>query len=824
MLAGVAASMLAGAVEAAPRRRSRRKAPKPTVSRLEFTPRHLNLYGQGAREQLFVTAVVPDGQRKDVTPRAKYHVRGEAVTVDSQGMISAVGDGPAKIIASYGGREAVLTLSVFGTDAIRLVSFRDEISPILTKAGCNSGTCHGNRAGKGGLKLSLLGESPESDHRAFTREGGSRRINASEPGRSLLLLKPTTALPHGGGERFTPDSRQYRAISNWIAQGAQLDPPGAARLVSLEVTPKERIHVAPARMQRLTVLGRFSDGSVQNLTGRATFLASDLNVAVSEDGKVSVKREGDAAILVRYGDQMRTARLTFVPARKEFAWKQPPTNNFIDETNFALLKKLRLQPSALSNDYIFLRRAYLDAIGVQPTPEDVRSFAADQKPDKRTRLIDALLERPEFGDYWGLHWADLLRLEERSLDKTGVKAYQKYIRDSIADNKPMDQFARELLTETGSTYKNPATNYYRRTRTAVDLAETTAQVFMGVRLNCARCHNHPFEVWKQDDYYAMAALFARVDRKIEKLTRRDKFDKHELNGEEIISVATKGDVKHPRTGQVMAPRVPLAEKSLDATVADRRLPFAEWLTSPQNPFFARSIVNRTWAHLLGQGIIDPVDDIRESNPASNPALLDALAKDFVAHQFDLRHLVRTIMNSRTYQLSSDSNSTNRNDRRFFSRGVIRRLPAEVLLDAISQATGVPSKFKDHPLGTHAVQLTPARRRHPFLKLFGQPARETVCECERSDEPTLAQSLGMAGGETINQKLLQPDNRIDRLMAAGRSDAEIVTELYLATASREPNAEELANIISYIKSESDRRVAFEDILWALLNHREFLFRL
>jgi len=571
------------------------------------------------------------------------------------------------------------------------------------------------------------------------------------------------------------------------------------------------------------VLGRFSDGAVRDLAERATYIASDPTVAVSKDGMVSVRDAGDAAILVRYAGQLRTVRFTFVPARKGFVWKQPPANNFIDELNFALLKRLRLQPSELSDDATFVRRATLDSIGRLPTPAEVRAFLADRRPDKRARLIDALLKRPEFNDYWALEWSDLLRLEERSLDKTGVRAYQKYIHDSFAQRKPMDQFARELLTATGSTYKSPAANYYRRSRTPVELAETTAQVFMGTRMLCAKCHNHPFEVWKQDDYYALAAVFVRVNRKIAKLTRRDKFDKHELNGEEMISVAAKGEVKNPRTGRVMPPRLPLSAQPLPASVKDRRVPFAEWLTRPDNPFFARSLVNRTWGRLLGKGLVDPVDDLRESNPASNPALLDALARDFVTHGFDFRQLVRRIMNSRTYQLASKPNATNRNDERFFSRGIVRRLTAEVLLDAVSQATGAPGAYRGYPAGTRAIQLAPQRRRDPFLKLFGQPARETVCECERSDATTLAQSFELIGGGRLDGKLRRSDNRLGKLLAAGKSDVEIITEFYLATVNRPPTPTELGTARRYLSKKPERRAAWEDLLWALINSKEFLLR-
>jgi hypothetical protein len=548
---------------------------------------------------------------------------------------------------------------------------------------------------------------------------------------------------------------------------------------------------------------------------------------VSPDGSVRAENGSDAAILVRYADEMVSAHLTFVPARKGFAWRPVPANNRIDEINFRRLKALRLAPSRLTTDAEFIRRVYLDACGILPTPAEVRSFLADTSADRRAKLIETLFARPEFDDYWTLRWSDVLRLEERSLDPKGHTAYRDWIRTSISQNVPLDRFAYDLLTASGSTYTNPPANYYRRTRTAVELGETTAQLFMGTRMLCAKCHNHPFERWKQDDYYALAAVFARIDRKGE-LTRKDRFDKHELIGEETISVAAQGEVTHPRTGAAVPPRLPEAASHGVAGTSmtgaeDPRVPFARWLTSRDNRFFARAMVNRTWYHLMGRGIIDPVDDIRDSNPPSNPELLDFLASDFVSHGFDFRHLVRTIMNSHTYQLSSEPNSTNAEDTRFFSLGIVQRLPAEVLLDAIAQVTGVPEQFNGLPAGTRAVQLPPVKQRHPFLRLFGQPAKETVCECERTNDPTLGQSFALISGGAIDGKLKHGENRIGALLSAGKTDREIVTEFYFASLTRPPGAGELDAAVRYVAGKPDRRAALEDLLWALLNSKEFLLR-
>lgn len=732
-------------------------------------------------------------------------------------------------------------------------SYRYDVLPILSRNGCNQGTCHGNSEGRGGLKLSLKGEDPEGDALILARHGGGRRINRVEPGRSLLLLKATSAVPHGGGVRFNTTSAEYRTLAAWIAAGAPVAPPAEPTLVRLEVSPGDRILIEPQRTVRLSVRARFSDGSTRDVARLAYYNTGDPKLEVSPEGVVTARRPTDATVLVRYADQMENVRITLVPARKEFVWTAPPVFNWIDEINDRRLKLLRLRPSRLTTDTEFVRRAYLDTLGRLPRPEEVRAFLKECDAERlpsvsnkahgsrgaggkgegkaRARLVDDLLERPEFDDYWTLKWSDVLRLEERSLDPKGGVAYRDWIRTSLAQKKPLDQFARELLTASGSTYANPAANYYRRSRNPIDLAEGTAQVFMGARLLCAKCHNHPFERWKQDDFYAFAAFFARVERKGE-FTRRDRFDKHELNGEEVIGVAVKGEVEHPRTGQavparLLSPAIPQpASIQPDATrTEDRRLPFAQWLTAPENPFFARAMVNRIWFHVMGKGLVDPVDDMRASNPPSNPELFEALTKDFVAHGFDLRHLVRTIMNSRTYQLSSEPNVTNAEDERYFSRAIVQRLPAEVLLDAVSDVTGVPESFAGQPKGTRAIQLPPppTKGRHAFLRLFGQHQRESVCECERTNEPTLGQSFALVAGPVIEERVRKPENRLGKLLAAGSPDPEIITQLYLAALSRPPTTEDLSSAQAYIASRTDRRAAYEDLLWALLNSKEFLLR-
>ena len=818
-IALIAATLLLGSGAAA------RAASKPASAlRLEITPSRLTLDGAGERGRAFVTAVKADGTRVDVTDRARFQLSAPVATVLGEGRIAAARNGRAQLVAAFAGARAVVPVEVRDAGQPRRLSFQYDVLPVLSRAGCNQGACHGNSEGKGGFKLSLKGEDPDTDWSTIVTAGHGRRVNPADPGASLLLLKAVSAMPHAGGMRFRQDSEEFRTLAAWIASGAPNDTPDAPRLTALDVSPRQQVLVLPAGMVRLSVTGRFSDGTARDLTEKAIYNCGDPALQVEADGKVSAERFADATVLVRFADAMQQTRLTFVPARKDFAWKPIPAGNWIDELQFARLRTLRLMPSALSSDSEFLRRAYLDAIGTLPTPEEVRAFLTDKSQVKRAKLIDGLLQRPEFDDFWTLKWSDVLRIEERTLDPKGVVAYRDWIKNAVHSDMPLDEMARTLLTATGSTYSNPPANYYRRTRDPIELAETTAQIFMGTRMLCAKCHNHPFERWKQEDYYALASCFAKVDRKIQNVERKDKFDLHELIGEETISVAQKGEVDNPRTRKAVAARLPLTTQPLAGVeAADPRVAFAKWLTGPENPYFARALVNRIWYHLNGKGIVDPVDDLRDSNPASNPELLDRLAREFAQHKYSLRYVVRTVMNSRTYQLSSLPNKTNEDDDRFFSRAVASRIPAEVLIDAISQATGAAGSFEGFPEGTRAIQLYAKKRKDPFLRTFGQPQRESVCECERGNDTTLAQSFTLISGGVMDGKLKKPDNRIGKLVQAGKPDGEIVTELYLATVSREPTSGERERAVQYVAGKKDRREALEDVLWALLNSKEFLLR-
>lgn len=714
------------------------------------------------------------------------------------------------------------------------VSFRNEVMAVLSKAGCNQGACHGNQNGKGGFKLSLRGEDPDFDFQSLTRDMLARRTDPLRPAQSLLLQKATASLPHEGGKRFAVDSPEYTILHNWIAGGIQADPKKVPTLRRLEVTPTSQVLVEPADRVQIQVKATFSDGSVRDVTRLACYETSGMAVAITLEGEARRERMGESTILVRYLDRRAAVQLAFVPARPDFTWKDVPENNFIDRHVFTKLRSLRTLPSELCSDSVFLRRAYLDTLGLVPTAAEAREFLADPRPDKRARLIDRLLERPEFADTWALKWSDLLRNEEKVLDRKGVQAFHQWIRQSIADGKPLNDFARELIAARGSTYSHPQANFYRALRDPQARAEATAQVFLGIRLQCARCHNHPFDQWTQHDYHSLAAFFARVDYRILENNRTDKLDAHEFDGEQIVLMAREGDVKHPRSGDVLRPLLLGAATPQLGDSADRLQLLADWVARPENPFFARAQVNRIWFHLMGKGLVEPNDDFRASNPPVNGPLLEALTADFARHKFDLRHTVRTIMTSRTYQLASLANDTNRDDETNFSHPLVRPLQAEQLLDSFAGVIGVPVKFNGHPLGLRAAQLpgVPTFRRtrgqaptpaEQFLKVFGKPERLLTCECERSDDTTLNQAFQLLTGELMNEMLSEKDNRIGRLLAAKKSNRDIVIAFYLTALCRLPSDNELETTEALIARSKDRRAALEDVVWGLVNAKEFLLR-
>lgn len=710
--------------------------------------------------------------------------------------------------------------------------FDVEVMAVLSKAGCNAGACHGNANGKGGFKISLRGQDPASDYGVLTKDLAGRRINRERPEDSLLLLKATGATPHQGGVRFRQDSDEYRVLRDWISSGAGktlVD----SQLVALEVVPREQFIVEPQDSVQIKAVAKFSSGEALDVTHQAVYETSNLNAAINHDGLVTRGKFGEVTVLVRFLQQQVPVRLAFVPARPEFAWSNPPTANFIDEHVLTKLAALRMNPSPLADDATFVRRVFLDCIGVLPTAEEAKTFVEVPSSDKRARLIDQLLVRPEFADFWALKWSDILRNEELVLDPSGVNAFHDWIRESIAANKPLDQFARELLAARGSTYDFPAANYYRANRDPLTRSETTARLFLGVRLQCARCHNHPFDRWTQDDYYQWGAWFSQIEYQVVSNSRTDKFDKNMFIGEQIIHVLAGGEVTNARTGKTAAPRY-LGDITPEfPSVADRTAIMADWVASPRNELFVKSQVNFVWYHLMARGLIEPIDDVRATNPASHPELLEALGKDFVAHKFDLRHLVRTILNSRTYQLSSEPNESNRDDDANYARARVRRLTAEQLIDAQSAVLGVSPQFPGYPAGTRAMQVKGVRRGGKskrgitdgdrLLKMLGKPERLLACECERSNETTLGQAFLAISDESLQERLEDGKNRLKTWLDSGKSSTAIVDELYWTALARAPTADEVQAALSLLDSAEDRFGALQDLAWAVMNAKEFMFR-
>jgi hypothetical protein len=701
------------------------------------------------------------------------------------------------------------------------VSFTLDVLPLLTKAGCNSGKCHGTPTGKGGFALSLRGFDVAADHARLTRDLGGRRISLSEPEQSLILLKASATIPHGGGLRLAKESEGYRLLHQWIVERTPLSN-DEARPVSLNVEPPSRWLESNVSFQQLHVMVRYADGRQRDVTHLARLEVSDEEAAtISDDGLLSRAAGGEVSVSAEYAALHATAQVVFLPDRPRFVWSDPPTTNEIDRLVSEKLRRLRINPSELCDDATFLRRVSLDLCGRLPEPDEVRSFLVDHSPGKRELLVDRLLQSPAFADHWAMKWADRLGCNQRFVGKIGAHKYFAWIRHQIAANVPEDRFVRQIVTASGGNYEHPPAGFYRLPRSPEDRAEQVAQVFLGVRIGCARCHNHPGERWTQDDYYGLAACFAQMKY------RDGPFFIQKYDKEETVLPARGGEVSHGRTGQRMTPKplsdTPRALSAEEGTPSERRELLAEWLVSPENPFFARAAVNRIWQHLFGRGIVEPVDDFRSSNPPSHPELLDWLAARFVDLSFDRKALMREIVLSRTYQLSSQPNDTNAAEDRYFSRAYVRRLGAEQLLDCIGQATGVPERFNGFPAGTRAVQLPDGELVHPFLSAFGRPARALACACERGDDSTLGQALELVGGDAIETKLRAPEGRLAHLLESGVTNAALVEELFLATLGRLPQAAEQARFVQRLQQASDRRTAAEDLLWSLLNHHEFLFQ-
>jgi Protein of unknown function (DUF1549)/Protein of unknown function (DUF1553)/Bacterial Ig-like domain (group 2) len=797
-------------------------------------PAETTLMGPHARQQLLVESVAKQQLTGDRTAAAKFTSGDPAVaTVDEGGVVHPVKNGKATITATVDGKTSTAEVGVAGMDREAVRSFRNDVQPLLAKMGCSMGACHGALAGKGGFKLSLRGYDAMADFQTITRGARGRRIEPTDPGSSLLLLKPTMTVPHKGGLRFAVDSPAYEILSQWIAEGALAPRDDDPLIVGLEVFPAE-ITLRPGDQQRVLVRAKYTDGSSRDVTPWSKFASTNEAVAtVDDDGRIKVLGHGGGAVTVWYSSKIANLRITspYDAAVPDEVFAKAPRKNFIDELILKQLQLLRLPPSPPAEDVTFVRRAYLDTIGKLPTPDEVRAFLADQKPDKRDRLIDSLLSRPEFVDYWAYQWSDILLVNGSVLRPDAVKAFYGWIRKRVEENTPWDEFARQVIVARGSSIENGATNFYALHQDAESMTENVSQAFLGLSIGCAKCHNHPLEKWTNDQYYAMANLFARV--------RAKGWGGEARNGDgaRTLFVADHGDLVQPSKGVPQA-AAPLDAKPLAADDAeDRREYLAEWLTSPTNPYFARSITNRVWANFFGIGLIEPIDDLRLSNPASNEELLSATSKFLVDHKFDLKALMREILQSAAYQRSSIPVGASRDDTRNYSHYYPKRLMAEVSLDAISQVAGVPTVFDQieypgadlvktefYAKGTRAVQLYDSAVVSRYLRTFGRNQRVITCQCERSNEPSLVQALHISNGDTIIKKLEAKDGKIDALLAGGLPNYRAIEELYLAALSRYPTDRELTPLLATMNDApaNERRAVLEDVYWAVLSSREFLF--
>jgi hypothetical protein len=803
-------------------------------------PDKVVLRGAGRLQQLVITGHYENGGVRDLTRQVKYHMAdGQVARVDVHGLLIAVKNGTTEVVAEFQGQTIKAAVSVQDADRELPINFTNEIVPIFSKLGCNSGACHGKSIGQNGFRLSLLGFEPRVDFEALTREGRGRRVVPSVPELSLLLQKPAGLMPHGGGKRLDQSSREYQTLLRWIRAGTPFGLDSDPKVVGLEIAPAHRL--APPRSHlQITVTARFSDGSRRDVTADAEYSSNQPEVAsVAEGGLIETQDvPGDGAVMVRYLGHVGVFRVTVPQKTPLDRYPFPRPANFIDKHVFAKLTVLGVPPSDLCSDSEFIRRVSLDITGTLPTAQEAEKFLASTDPDRRAKLVDDLLGRPAYASYFALKWGDILRNRRDGMVGVGGKqertlALHGWIRDSLAANKPYDQFVREILTATGDfagPKAQPPVGWYNVLRTPQALVDDTAQVFLGTRIQCAQCHHHPYEKWSQDDYWGLAAFFARVQLVNPKNPTPPKKGNAKAGANEIrVALAAEGTVTGPHGKSYIRPR-PLDGKELDVAASDDpRERLVDWMVRPDNPFFARALVNRYWSHFFGRGIVDLPDDMRVSNPPSNEALLDALAGDFIEHKFDLKHLIRTICTSRTYQLSSTPNDDNRKDKQNYARFHPRRLPAEVLFDAFDQVTGVPARFVPKAGGgaaktsaTRAIELADEAVKTPLLLAFGKPDRSTACECERGGTATLTQSLYLIGSSELHGKLKDKGGRAAHLSADKRPVQEKIKEIYLWAYARPPSAAEMQTVERYLSAGGGGREAYEDVFWALLNTKEFLF--
>jgi mono/diheme cytochrome c family protein len=790
----------------------------PAIVSIEAFPKTISLETSADFHRVIVIARMKDASTHDITRQAKISLETPDIAALNENLLTPKKDGETKLKIEYRGLATEVAVKVKDAEKARPISFQLDVMPVLTAAGCNTGSCHGSARGQDGFHLTLYGFDPKGDHFRLTSEMAGRRINLALPEESLLITKATGAVPHTGGKLFDDKSPFYQTLVQWIRDGAKYDEGEIPQPTGIEIRPAEVVMTGKDIRIPFTVRASYSDGSDRDVTTLTAFSSSnDNSVKIDKaTGMATSAERGEAFLLGRFHTSTEGSQAIVVPADLKYERPEFKPFNYIDGYVAEKLNKLRIVPSGLASDEAFLRRAHLDIVGLPPTPEEREKFLADTRPDKRDHLVDELLGRKEFTEMWVMKWAELMQIRtvkagQNTVSYKAALNYYQWLRERIASNMPFNELVVELLGAKGGTFANPATNFFQMEPDVLKLTENVAQVFMGTRIQCAQCHNHPFDRWTMDDYYSFAAFFAQVKRKPAEDPR------------ERVVFDGGGEIQHPVTKQNMEPKF-LGGPKPEIKGQTRREAVAGWLASPDNPWFARNVANIVWDHYMGVGIVDPVDDVRVSNPPSNPELLDALAEKFVSYDYDFKKLVRDICTSRTYQLSTETNVTNEADTRNFSKAMIRRVRAEVLLDSISQVTNTSEKYKGLPKGARAVQIADGNTSNYFLTTFGRASRATVCSCEVKMEPNLSQALHLLNGDTVNQRLRQ-GKIVQDMLAANKQPAEIIDSLYLRTLTRSPTETEKEKLLAAVnegKTPNDQRDILEDIFWALLNSKEFIF--
>ncbi|MEC8782582.1 MAG: DUF1549 and DUF1553 domain-containing protein [Planctomycetota bacterium] len=789
------------------------KGQEPEASEFELSVFPEEIYLTTDRDLQRVIAQIrkPNGLTDDVTDAMSVSVANEGVAKWHEDRLLPISDGETTVTVSYSGASKTLPVKVERSTEHPPVSFKIDVMPVFMKTGCNQGSCHGAARGKEGFRLSLFGFDPDGDHHRLTREMVGRRVDLALPERSLLLEKGVGAVAHGGGQRIQVGDEYYATLLEWLKDGAVNDPGEVPTVVSVELFPKGGVLNGEGSTQKLMVRAKYSDGTDRDVTSLAYFSSNNDNSAmVSQDGLITATNRGEAFVMARFDTHTVGRQYITLPKDLQFQWNEIVANNYIDELSYEKLKKLRINPSDLCTDEEFLRRVSIDICGVLPTEEEYYAFMSDDDPNKRVKLVDALLDRKEFVEMWVMKWSELLQIKSSNqVSYKSMLLYYNWLQTRVADNVPIDQMVRELISSKGGTFANAATNYFQSETDTLKVAENIAQVFMGMRIQCAQCHNHPFDRWTMDDYYSFAAFFSQIGRK-----------RGEDPRETIVFNSGSGEVRHLVGNRVMTPKF-LGGDVPDLKGKDRREVLAGWLASAENPFFATNLSNVVWAHFFGRGIINDVDDVRVSNPAVNEELLQALAGKFTEYEYDFKRLVRDICTSRMYQLSTATNDSNASDTTNFSHASLRRVRAEVLLDMITQVTTTKNKFTGLPLGARAVQIADGNTSTYFLTTFGRASRETVCSCEVKMEPNLSQALHLLNGDTVQSKVEQ-GGLVKALLAEGKSVPDVVKSLYVRVLTREPTEKEISQLVELVASEGDQDKALRDAFWALLNSREFVF--